>query len=351
MSAGSLGLTRLASTKAGVAIGAERLMSIGAVNGMVSGIAGGVANVEADSLVRTGKLDFDREHLGKSMYEMSLFGGVFGFGAGMVGRVSSLTGRESIESREPAKRPGAASSQRQPPDLTEATATNTPQRNRWDNDNFPAAANDNHRELDQATQWKMAVGQDFVPPPKQSALVNEPGASERFSVVSAGNGHAGLGGDEAADRVEATSMNSGNSGNSGLQAVFAVDEEPRFFIPPSLLEPVEQVVTDQAKALTELHSDAEKQVVLSETVGKDWTRESIIKAIQEGYDLSGADLRELDLRGVKFDGINLKWTNFRGCDLQGADFSKAITLQGADFGGADLSNAILRRSYSSGSEV
>ena len=63
MSASSIGLSRLASTKAGAAIGAEKLMSISAVNGIVSGIPGGLANVEADSLVRGGKLDFDSEHL------------------------------------------------------------------------------------------------------------------------------------------------------------------------------------------------------------------------------------------------------------------------------------------------
>ena len=63
MSASSIGLSRLASTKVGAAIGAEKLMSIGAVNGIVSGIPGGLANVEADSLVRSGKFDFDRERL------------------------------------------------------------------------------------------------------------------------------------------------------------------------------------------------------------------------------------------------------------------------------------------------
>ena len=86
MSAGSIGLGKLASTERGAALGADRLMKIAAVNGLVSGAVGGFANVEVDSLARNGRLNFDQRELGKSIYEMSLFGAVFGFGAGMLGR-------------------------------------------------------------------------------------------------------------------------------------------------------------------------------------------------------------------------------------------------------------------------
>ena len=74
-------------------------MRIGAVNGIVSGIPGGIANVEADSLVRTGKLDFDKEHLGRSMYEMALFGGTFGLGAGMLARVRTAGNGMDVRGR------------------------------------------------------------------------------------------------------------------------------------------------------------------------------------------------------------------------------------------------------------
>ena len=91
MSAGSIGLGKLASTQQGVALGAERLMRIGAVNGLVSGAVGGFANVEVDSLARNGRLNFDQRELGKSIYEMSLFGAVFGFGASMLGRAHNAS--------------------------------------------------------------------------------------------------------------------------------------------------------------------------------------------------------------------------------------------------------------------
>ena len=91
MSAGSIGLGKLASTERGVALGADRLMKIAAVNGLVSGAVGGFANVEVESLAQSGRLNFDQRELGKSIYEMSLFGGVFGFGAGMLGRAHNAS--------------------------------------------------------------------------------------------------------------------------------------------------------------------------------------------------------------------------------------------------------------------
>lgn len=87
MSASSSGLSKMASSELGVKLGAEKVMRIGAVNGFVSGLAGGVANVEADSLVRQGRFDYDQQHLGKSMYEMALFGG--GIRAWLRGAVKS----------------------------------------------------------------------------------------------------------------------------------------------------------------------------------------------------------------------------------------------------------------------
>jgi uncharacterized protein YjbI with pentapeptide repeats len=90
---------------------------------------------------------------------------------------------------------------------------------------------------------------------------------------------------------------------------------------------------------TELSGTADK------IVSKDWTRESVIKAITERRSLAGADLRGLDLRALRFDEIEVAQADFSGSDLSGADFSKVRNLYGSKFDGADLDSVNFGGAY------
>ncbi len=68
------------------------------VNGVISGVPGAVANVEADSLLKKGTLETNFATLESSAYQMSLFGGVFGAVTSGLGRTikpSMLAERET----------------------------------------------------------------------------------------------------------------------------------------------------------------------------------------------------------------------------------------------------------------
>ena len=74
-------------------------------------------------------------------------------------------------------------------------------------------------------------------------------------------------------------------------------------------------------------------------------KETLIKAVNGGADLSdanlsGADLSGADLYGADLHGANLSDANLSGADLSGADLSGA-DLYGANLSGADLSDANL----------
>ena len=95
---------------------------------------------------------------------------------------------------------------------------------------------------------------------------------------------------------------------------------------------------------------------------KETLRETLIDALKEGVDLSGAYLRganlsSADLRGAYLRGANLRGTNLEGADLEGADLSGAnlrgtnlrgTNLEGADLRGADLSGAKNIKSFQCG---
>jgi hypothetical protein len=69
--------------------------------------------------------------------------------------------------------------------------------------------------------------------------------------------------------------------------------------------------------------------------------EVILKAIENGANLSGADLSNANLSGADLSGANLSNANLRGANLIGADLSDA-NLSYANLSGANLSDADLR---------
>ena len=284
-----------------MAIGAERLMRIGAVNGIVSGVPGGFFNVEADSFVRTGKFDFDRERLGRSMYELSLFGGVLGLGSGLLarGNLNGQHGREHFAAIEGGK---------------DSTLT--------------------------GGDAQLLAG----PVPGVDGMIRDSSAPPGF-VQRLGNDF----GVAHANQPESVDAQSPLEGATTI----AYDQMPR----------------------------GNEPELLSKIVSKEWTRESLIKAIEDGRkDFRQADLRGLVLSDIDFGKALLDGADFTGSRLSGVDFSKAASmarpmfflrfknaeldgvnfskqdLRWADFSGAilakvELEGADLRQSDFTGSEL
>jgi hypothetical protein len=75
-------------------------------------------------------------------------------------------------------------------------------------------------------------------------------------------------------------------------------------------------------------------------------KKTLIEAVSNHTDLSGADLRGADLYGANLRGANLYRANLSGADLYGANLSVAnlygANLRGANLYGADLYRANLR---------
>lgn len=330
MSVGSIGLSKLASTKMGVAIGAERLMSIGAVNGIVSGIPGGFANVEADSLVRGGTLDFDREHLGRAMYEMSLFGAVFGLSTGLLARASSAPAYSRADSLPvlPSvsgnvagfpETAGFADLRRSqaPHDKVPAAS----------NDNFPPAANDNHFRAAHVQETQVAVGDYLVLAPEHAQVMNGHNGRSHFAAVDGGQQPARLGGHGSAEGAgidgAVGNVSTASRPEQALSIAFRGDR---------VKQPGSKIASD-GTAQEKSHQPSDMNV------SQDWSRESLIKAIGNGVtDFSNANLRGLDLRDLKFDRLNLDRTDFTGSQLNGVDFGNAKSVAYATFDAAELAD-------------
>ena len=75
---------------------------------------------------------------------------------------------------------------------------------------------------------------------------------------------------------------------------------------------------------------------------KETLRETLLDALKEGTNLSGADLRGADLRGANLRGADLEGADLEGANLRGAN------LRGAYLSGADLSGAINIKSFQCG---
>ena len=78
-------------------------------------------------------------------------------------------------------------------------------------------------------------------------------------------------------------------------------------------------------------------------------KDTLVKAVKRGADLSGADLsgaylRDADLRDAYLRGADLRGANLGGADLGGANLGGA-NLGGANLGGANLGGAYLRGAY------
>ena len=75
---GTLGWSRLAGHSWVERLGADRVLKSSFVSGLASGVAGGLANVEINSLLSDGKVTIDGATIGKAMGEMAIMGGLFG---------------------------------------------------------------------------------------------------------------------------------------------------------------------------------------------------------------------------------------------------------------------------------
>ncbi len=74
----TFGINRVAGSQIFKSQGAENVIKFAPVNGFVSGAAGGVINVELNSLVNDRRLTFDGDKIYNSAYESAVVGGLFG---------------------------------------------------------------------------------------------------------------------------------------------------------------------------------------------------------------------------------------------------------------------------------
>ena len=77
----TFGLNKFAGTKLSQALGAEAFLKSAPINGLISGAAGGLLNVETSTFVSQGKLTTDRNKIYSSVYEAGVMGGLFGLTA------------------------------------------------------------------------------------------------------------------------------------------------------------------------------------------------------------------------------------------------------------------------------
>ena len=87
----------------------------------------------------------------------------------------------------------------------------------------------------------------------------------------------------------------------------------------------------------------EKNRDLSELIREKavFTKEEVIRGLDEDFDLRGANLEGLDLREVNFSETDLTGVNFTGANLEKSDFNRA-TLNGAHLSGANFSRAYMK---------
>ena len=75
---GTLGWNRIAGQAWVERLGADKVLKSSIVSGLASGVPGGLANAEINSLLSDGKFTTDGATIGKAMGEMAIMGGLFG---------------------------------------------------------------------------------------------------------------------------------------------------------------------------------------------------------------------------------------------------------------------------------
>ena len=214
------------------------------------------------------------------------------------------------------------------------------------NDNFPPAANDNFSREHRAQAMKIAVGDYLLLPSERVPLSR--GQSEHGYI-------AALDGDKQPARMGSAAKPAGSSeaGIGGVLGEFSAApgfEQERGKESGNAHSNQPELVNAQSRHENPIATSPEtmpqdkKLEPLNEIVSKEWTRQSLAKALALGcLDFRIADLRGLDLRGIKFSVANFDGADFSGGDLRDVDFSKIVTLYGAKFDGANLSGANFSR--------
>ncbi len=87
MSLSTHGLDMMANSHFAASLRVDGLLKNSLISGVVSGALGGVANVEADSLVSTGRFSADGDKLLQSASDMAVMGGLFGATSSILARV------------------------------------------------------------------------------------------------------------------------------------------------------------------------------------------------------------------------------------------------------------------------